>query len=271
MDRVVDAWADGAGAFATVLARQDPTWGSESFPLAGGRVVLWGRGLYVNRAFAVGIDVSMTVDDFETLERRSAALGVPPAIDVTPLTSPSVEMLAARRGYVATDAVVALRHDLAHEAMRSDRPHLVPGDVEVEAAADQLPLWQAVSAAGWRRDDRSARRASDAFAAAAAVVDGAGFVLARDAADGRPLGCATLSMRAGVATLGGMSTLPTERRRGVQAALVRHRLRQARAAGCVIATTTTAAGGDSEGNLLRHGFTPWFDISTLVRPTEGAR
>ncbi len=262
MRRVLHAWADGAAAFAAALAEHDPSWNSVEFPLAGGRVALWGRGMYVNRAFAVGLDAPMTIADFATLERRSAAVGVTPTIEVTPLTSPSVTALAVERGYVVSvDATIALRHELTDDTVPSDGPT----DVLVEPAAGQLPVWQAVSATGWGRHVPAAIRASDAYAAVAANLDGSGFVLARDAADGRPLGCASVSMTDGVATLGGMSTLPTERRRGVQAALVGHRLRQARAEGCMVATTTTAAGGASERNLCRLGFAPWFEITTLVR------
>jgi GNAT superfamily N-acetyltransferase len=65
-----------------------------------------------------------------------------------------------------------------------------------------------------------------------------------------------------------MSTLPSERRRGVQAALVHHRLRLARAAGCGIATSTTVSGGASERNLRRLCFEPWFEVTTLARSAE---
>ncbi len=257
---VLHAWADTAAAFATVLRDHDPSWGSETFELAGGRAVLWGRGLYVNRALAAGIDTTMTTDDFATLEQRSSAVGVPASIEVTSSTAPALMDLAAERGYVAAGAVVALRHDLVAP------PDEVPRDVIVEPA--EVTVWQAVAAAGWGYDLPAARRASDAFAAAAAIVDRDGFVLARDAGDGRPIGCATMSIRSGIATLGGMSTLPSERRRGVQTALVDHRLGRAREAGCAIATSTTVRGGASERNLRRLGFEPWFDVTTLVRSIE---
>ena len=101
----------------------------------------------------------------------------------------------------------------------------------------------------------------------AAKVDGDRFVLATDTVSGDPIACATLSIRDDVATLGGMSTVPSARRRGVQSALIRHRLALAASSGCAIATTTVAPGGDSERNLLRHGFDHWFTIETLTRPT----
>jgi GNAT superfamily N-acetyltransferase len=267
--RVLHAWADGAAAFAATLEEQDPSWGSATFELAGGRAVLWGRGLYVNRALAAGVDRAMTAADFETLERLSDAVGVPSAIEVTPETLASVAELAAARGYVATGVVTALRHDLTGATGRGGGGVGGVDGVIVEPA--DVSTWQAIAAAGWGHEQPTARRASDAFAAAAAVVDGDGFVIARDARDGRPIGCATLSMRDGIATLAGMSTLPSERRRGVQAALVHHRLRRAREAGCGVATSTTVAGGASERNLRRLGFEPWFEITTLARSAEAAR
>ena len=103
-----------------------------------------------------------------------------------------------------------------------DMPAVVhPDDVvvrPVRSAAD-LASWQEVSALGWGHATAEARRAADAFAVAAHAIDGDGMVIAFDAGDGRPLGCASLTVRDGLATLGGMSTLPAERGRGVQAAL----------------------------------------------------
>lgn len=256
--RVVHAWADGLAAVAAALREQDPSWGSEAFELGGGRVALWGSGLYVNRAVAAGIDRPMTVADFELLELRSAAAGVAAAIDVTPATRPEVVAMAAERGYVEVAVVSALRHVV-------DGP--VPAGVSVESAVGQVAAWQAISAAGWGYDTPAARRASDAFAAATAAVDGDGFVLARDVEDGRALGCASVAVLDGVATLGAMATLPDERGRGVQAALVRHRLALGRLAGCEVAVATTVRGGASERNLLRLGFDHWFDVTTLSRPT----
>ncbi len=98
------------------------------------------------------------------------------------------------------------------------------------------------------------------------MVDGDGLVIASDAGDGRSVGCASLTIHNGVATLGGMSTVPSERERGVQRAMILHRLRVARDRGCDVVTSSAAPGGTSERNLIRHGFVPWFTVSTLARP-----
>lgn len=137
---------------------------------------------------------------------------------------------------------------------------------------DDLRLWLATSALGWGHHTPAARAASDAFGRAAYQVDGESMVLAFARSDERrPVGCASSTIRGGIATLGGMSTIPTERRRGVQAALVRHRLARAVAHGCEMVASTAAVGSASERNLVRLGFEAQFPVETWARPGEDHR
>jgi GNAT superfamily N-acetyltransferase len=62
-----------------------------------------------------------------------------------------------------------------------------------------------------------------------------------------------------------MSTIPAARRRGVQAALVRHRLARAATLGCELAAATAAVGSASERNLVRLGFEAQFAVETWTR------
>jgi GNAT superfamily N-acetyltransferase len=138
------------------------------------------------------------------------------------------------------------------------------------AGGDLLAAWQEASAAAWGHASATARHAADTFAAAAAIVDGDGLVLARHRSDGRSLACASMTVVDGVATLGGMSTLPAERGQGLQSALIRHRLRRARVLGCAFATSQAEPGGASERNLLRHGFERWGEIVEWPRAPDPA-
>ena len=264
MRQLLAAWALDAAAFARVLAADDPAWGSETFAFAGGHAVLCGPGLYVNRALAAGLDHPLTGADLALLEERSAAVGVPAAIEISPATHADVGPRLRDRGYRAEGEVTALRCPLVD--LDSD---LAPDtSLSIDRAdGDLLPLWQETSASGWGHTTPAARRASDAFARAAAVVDGERLVLARRVADGHPVGCASLTVRNRIATLGGMSTVPTARRQGVQSSLIRHRLRVARSTQDASSpTSTTVRGSDSERNLIRHGFQPWFTITTMSEP-----
>lgn len=259
--RIERAWALDAVAFAGVLSVQDSSWGSEFFDLADGTVVLCGPGLYVNQALACGLTEPVDDAHLRLLERRSAVVGVAPAIEISDVTMPEVRQRLTTRGYRPGGETAALILSLDE----AGSPATDPAIVVERADGDLLSIWQETSAQAWGHTGNMARRASDAFARAAAEVDGPGLVLARSVEDGRPVGCASLTIRDGVATLGGMSTLPEERRRGVQSELIRYRLDRAREAGCDLATTTADAGGASERNLLRHGFRRSHAKVTFVR------
>ena len=234
---------------AKTLAALDNSWGTETFEVADGQAVLFGPGLYVNRVLAAGIEGDVADDELDLLEERSRVVGVPPAIEVTELThAPLLSRLMAR-GYRAENATTSMLR-----ALEGALPELNPS-LEVEVVdSGSLADWQAAAVEGWDHTSDEARRASDAFAAAAAESQSPGLLLARSADDGRVLGCASLSIRDRMATLGGMATLPAERGRGVQGALIAYRLRSATEAGCKIAVTQVDPESASHRNLSRFGF-----------------
>lgn len=248
--RIERSWAEDHAAFVRSLVHLDPTWGGETFPLAGGQVALSGRGLYVNVAQACGISPDLSMDDVDRLEARCAAVRVVPAIELTVASSAETRALVARRGYRLTRETTALAFDLADRASGSDVRGFSMAPVE---ANEDLLRWQRAAAVGWGHDTPSRRRASDAFAAAVFATTGQTLFLGLDA-DGAVVGCASVQMRGDLATLGGMSTLPDHRRRGVQSALVQLRLDVAQNSGATLATSTTEPGSASERNLLRLGF-----------------
>lgn len=249
--RIEGTAARHAVEFAEQLRRAQPDWRTETFPLAGGHVVLCGRGLFVNRGLAVGLDRPVTHADLSQLERQSRSIGVMPTLEVSPGADPSVRSLCDQRGYGVVSSTLVLTLELPHVEAEPE----VEGVRAAAVGVGKLPVWQELAAQGWNHLGRHRRRASDAWAEAASRVDGEVFFIARDAQDSRPLGCASLTIRDGLAVLGGMSTLPAERGRGVQSALIRERLAVAAERGCDLATATVAPNGVSERNLIRHGFT----------------
>jgi hypothetical protein len=72
-------------------------------------------------------------------------------------------------------------------------------------------------------------------------------------------------MDAGVAQLCGAATLPAFRRRGVQTALLRRRLADARRASCDVAVMTTQPGSKSHENGHRRGFALLYARAVLVK------
>ena len=269
IERISRTWAVDSAVHARVLASQDPSWQTEVFELAGGYAVLGGRGLYVNRALGWGWPGRSPPRTSTLLEERSEVVGVPPSVDVVPTADRTLIELATARGYGI------LRFLTTHvRPPETSIDELVddPSIVIERADGELLGVWQDVAAAGFGADEGDARRASDAFAKAAAAVDGEGFLLARDGGDGRPLGTGSVTIRDGLATLGGMTTLPSERRRGVQAALIAHRVRLAVDAGCDLVVSSTVPANPSERNLVRAGFRPLYETVTLAKgpPASGS-
>lgn len=250
------------------LTSQDPSWGSEIHALADGWLVLAGAGMYINQAMAAGVDHELASADLDLVVARSAVVGVDPAIEVTAMSLPASVTRIRRWGFVhdpSSDITCLTRPVDATTALGTDGVVVRPVD-----SAAGLRRWQETSAIGWGHTTAQARRASDAFAAAAHALENEHMVIAYDPADERPVGCASMTVRDGVAMLGGMSTIPTQRRRGVQAALVRHRLDLARQMGCDLAMTTAALGSDSARNLQRHGFTMRITIQRFTPPRTAA-
>ena len=245
--RIERVWADDNVAFAASLRALDVSWGGETFPLAGGHAVLCGAGLFVNVGLACGVTVDLEPSDLERLEQRCAAVGVPPTIEVTTASTTATRRVVVDRGYRLAAETSAL--------LRSADDDVVPDDFSARrvSSAHDLGLWQQTAAEGWGHHTEAGRRASDAFAAAAFATDGQTLFMAVDRT-GAVVGCASVQVRDDIATLGGMSTLPSHRRRGVQTALVHQRLAFARAAGARWAVSTTKSDSASERNLVRLGF-----------------
>lgn len=239
-------------ALAISLALVDPSWGTRTVPVADGWAVLCGAGFFVNRLEGAGFDAPVTSAQLDEFEELAWSVGVTPAIALVDFTEDSHRNLLNGRGYRAESAVsvaVAQLDELSICDEIVSAFTLEPADDE-----DSLHAWEVHAALGWRHDTPARRRASDAFTRAAARAEGSSLMLVRESATERIVATCALTVRDGVATLGGMSVLPTERRRGVQEAAIRLRFALAKQAGCHLAVTSTVVGGASERNVRRHDF-----------------
>ncbi len=224
------------------------------FEVADGVGVLCGPGLFVNQAVRVGLDGEIDGSVLDEFERRCRRVGVPPVVEVTEVSDPSLEDLLRSRGYASGDRTSVLVRRLDSKPPPTGREAATFTIEAVEPAT--LTEWEETAAHALGITDATTRAASDTFARAAFEVDDPGLLLVRRTADGRALGCATLELGDGLATLGGMSTVPSARRQGVQTELVEYRLALAHARGCDMAASSTAEGSNSERNLVRLGFEP---------------
>lgn len=253
--------ADDAVALAGALATVEPGSGSTAVSLAGGQVVLLGPGMFVNRGLGMGLETPMRSEDLTCLERLSERVGVPAEVEVCPWADPSVLRLTAPRGFhPAWFRSTLLRRVEGGETVTSTHAVIVE-QVDDDAG---LATWQQIAAAGFGYSTATQRRASDLYASAAFSLPGERLYVA--SIGDLPVGVAALTVNGGIATLGGMATVPSARRRGVQGVLIRYRLGVAADLGCQLAVSTATPGGDSERNLLRNRFSILYSKLALRRP-----
>lgn len=250
-----------ASAQAESLASIQPASHAATQLVADRPLVFFGAGNYVNQLLATATDAAFTADDLDTVVELCGAAGVAPAVEVTAYAPASTLTVLTSRGFASDPS-----NDIAVTTSAVDGSWIdAPRDIKIHEVedADEVERWKQTSAAGWGHTTPEAIATSDAFVDAVYRIDGEHLFLACDVGDDRIVGCASSTIRDGVAMLGGMSTLAAERRRGVQAALIRHRLEHAARSGCDLAAATASAGGASERNLLRHGFAPLVTIRSF--------
>jgi GNAT superfamily N-acetyltransferase len=228
----------------------------EAERMGGGVLVATGRGRYVNRA--VGLTLGeLDADAVDTIAGWYDRRDLTPAVELSswaPATTVAALTAAGfrpdwSRSMLAVDPRSAAAVTGAPEVVRVDDDELA------RAAADVM-----ASTAG------AARETGDLFMAADRLVPGCTQLVAR--LDGAVVGCGSLTVLAGTGWLGAAATVPAARGRGVQTALLRHRLRLAADAGCDLVGVTASVGSVSYRNLQRVGFRLVQDQWVMERPAS---
>jgi ribosomal protein S18 acetylase RimI-like enzyme len=246
-------------------------------PLAGG-VALWaGDDSPLNKVAGLGFAGPLAPADEAALaehERRLAERGAAVQVELAALADPSLGPLLSRRGYalVGFENVLGRRLDALDDAAqaRADDPAI---DLCLCASEADDAAWLEAAVLGFTAPDVDgpAHEAFDGDALRAVFrdtssADGSRRYLARRGDVVVGSAAARFDDDARLAQLCGASTLPAHRRRGVQTALLRARLRDAAAAGCELALVTTLPGSRSQQNVQRQGFELLYTRAILVRP-----
>jgi GNAT superfamily N-acetyltransferase len=211
----------------------------------GGALVAMGPGRYVNRAVGVTLE-ELGPTDVAQIESFYGELGLPAAIELMSWAPASTVATLAERGYTTR----WFRGVFASPVV-TDMPYRT--SIQVHAVeSSSVDTWLDAFAQGTGVDDVAAREVSDEFGRA--MVSAAMTQAMFATIDGTVVGCAAVQIAGDVAWLGSAATLPEYRGQGVQAALIAHRLRAARRAGCKVGAATAIPSGDSARNLIRLGF-----------------
>jgi len=195
---------------------------------------------------------SETIAHLESIEALYAAHGLKPAFEVVPsrLTE-GLGFAIARRGY----AMVEFHAGLACHPEPVAAPTLVVKEVSFDERFADLYL------ACWEESEPEVVKAGVMGWGANTCFR---FFVAY--VDGHEAGAALLDLRGTTALLGSAGTLPSQRGRGVQAALIARRISEAALAGCDLLVGGAYFGTSSMRNQLRAGLALAFTRGIWAHP-----
>jgi GNAT superfamily N-acetyltransferase len=224
----------------------DPASAADGREFHDGALIAMGPGRYVNRAIGL-TTAELSTEDVDELEQFFAERGLPSTVELSSWAPPSTVKELAGRNYGPAwfRSVFAM--------MPNDSVATSPAEVRVvPVRAAEAALWLEVFARGFGAEHGELRVANDEIGEAGRIAPNAHTFLAYMGDEA--VGCGSLQIVDGIAWLGGAATVPAFRQRGVQAALVAHRLRLADVLGCELAAVTALSNGPSARNIVRLGF-----------------
>ena len=253
--RVEHSGAQQATLQAAALATVAPGSGATAVPLDGGALVAFGHGRYVNRAMGLGLNGTSADEIVATINGFYSQRRVPPSLEICPWADPTLFTALGADGYRLERFRNVYAHDLT--ALPSEGPTQI-ATLDADTAAERKRLLAGDTPVG-----SEARRVSDEFCDALTGTQDKVDLLAL--VDGMPAACGSLTVVGSVGWLGGAATDPARRGRGLQSALVAHRLRLATEMGCTLAAATALPDGQSARNLERLGFTLLYTQAVMTR------
>jgi GNAT superfamily N-acetyltransferase len=260
------------GRLCSRLATGSSTSAAFVLPIGGGVSVFAGARSPINKIIGVGFDGPLDAAELDVIEERWAAQGEPVRIELSILADPAAIATLSARGYrlQGFENVLGCRIP--------DGPPPQAQDITIEAiGADGYEQWVSLAVDAFANMDGSGSASDPVLpredlerllreAMGPTTARGVTRYIAR--IGGEPAGEAALNVEDGLALLAGSGTAPQHRGRGVQKALIAHRLHDARQAGCDLAVVVTAPGTRSQENVMRRGFELLYTRAILVRPIE---
>jgi ribosomal protein S18 acetylase RimI-like enzyme len=258
---------EDAGAAA---ARRAP--GGQAFVTAiGGGVAAYSEpGSPINKVAGLGFAGVPAEEDLAAVEAAYARRQCPVVVELSSFADPAVGRLLTKRGYelIGYENVSGLVLDSSAPTLEAAND----GPIVSRVAEQDGDAWlEAVIAGFLHPDTYDGLPSHESYAAdiiRRAVADmaaSAGFERYAASHASTILGGASFRTFKGIAQMCGSATVPEHRRRGVQTALLRHRLAEAARRGCDVAVVTTQPGSKSQQNVERFGFALLYVRAVLTR------
>ncbi len=254
------AEADGNRRLTEHQRLADADYAGDFLSLDGAGALFCFPGSDMNYVSGLGFDqrpdLSLTFDQIDAFYRTRQSLWT---IDVSSLADPEIVGLASQRGYRPGPSA----HMWGKRLGRLDSPpSAIPFQI-VEVGPDASHKWAHTAARGF--GDGIAEPAAEQILLGFARVPGTRLYVALDR-DGAAAASAAMAFGPQHAKLFSGSTLPAFRGRGIQSALLHHRLKEAQAWGLGWAIVQTDPNTTSERNVERLGFDLLYTKQTLKSP-----
>ncbi|MCF7635756.1 MAG: acetyltransferase, GNAT family [Dehalococcoides mccartyi] len=226
----------------------------------GAFIIYDGEASPINRVMCLGLKESILEEDLTGLEAFYNGHGLKAMLDVCPLAEEDMIYLLGKRGYTVYQFDSVLVHEVSSFRLEIKEP---PGIVIWPVNKNNYLTWLDVVSRGFS--------AAEADLPSMQSICEPNYHSRNSSAylaylDGKPAGGGVLYVRGHMAELGGDATLPDFRRRGVQTALIQHRLKAARKMGVRQMVFVAAPGTSSERNARRAGFELAYSRALFLQP-----
>jgi GNAT superfamily N-acetyltransferase len=236
--------------YAETRISQFPNSGAAWIECGGAVAVFDGVDSPCTQTFGLGIFEELTESTLDTIEAFFRIHSAPVQHEVSPFAGVDALRLLCKRGYAPIELSSVLYRPVEPPAQPAT---LAESTVSVRITGpDEANLWSRISAKGWSHDHPELMDVMLNFGALTAAREHTVCFLAE--ADDQPGAAGVLCIHDGVALLGGSSTVPEMRRRGMQSALLEARMSYAYQIGCDLAMMVAWPGTDSQRNAERKGF-----------------
>jgi len=220
----------------------------------------------MNKVIGVGFGEPIDEGALADIERELRTRGEPVRVELSTLALPESATRLTARGY----GLLGFENVLVRSLATASSPPVA--EVRIERVnAGTVNAWRKATLVAVATSDETGVPAdllslAEIAAAIEDMLECSDFERYLAFLNGELAGTASLRIHGSVAQLTGSATLPAQRRRGVQAALVAARLEEAGARGADLAVIMTAPGSQAQANVMKHGFALAFARAILVLP-----
>jgi len=246
-----------AADFFEVARSRFPHPHQAQLSIAGGTAYFFAPDVPMNKAACLGIDGDVSDADLDALTAFYTEREAPARVVVADFADPTLPARLEKRGYRAVDRRQALIGDLRELAGAYDE--------RVRPAADIL-AWAIAATEAWPEADPSD---PDAHLVGACLGYAPVTIPLEIVLDGKIAAVGATGIKDGMGALYFGNTLPWARNRGLQTALIRHRIKLLQDRGARYVRATTAVEGASGRNSERAGLHVAYMRTGWERPTSG--